>query len=158
MKKFLNGFGFCFLIMTIVLFAFAAFAQLAGSPIPSATPMPVVIPPAPTTGSVFIAAIEIIKSWGTLGVFAGIAAALKLLVDATKAIGLFDKIPQAYQSLFVLGVGTLTVGLTALAAGATLPMAIGASISSSAAAMLFHELCDDLLGLLKKKFPPATVG
>lgn len=100
-----------------------------------------------------MAALEIVKNWKTLGIFGGIAAALKLLIDAFKAFKIFDKIPAAFQSPFVLLVSVVTVGLGSAAGGASGPEAVGAAVASAGMAMLLHELTDDLLGLLKKKLP-----
>ncbi len=136
MKKYL--FFWIFLVVGL-----SALAQ-----VPTPTPSP---SPAPSTGEVILGLLALVKSWGSMGIYAGIAAALKLLIDAVKAFGFWDKIPAAWQSSAVILAGILTVGLTTLAAGGTVQMALAASIGSSGVAMLLHEWLDDVLTWVKAK-------
>lgn len=133
---------FLILLNIMLLLSLSAFAQVANTP------------PNPTASDVLLGLLGLVKSWGTLGIYAGIAAALKLLVDATKAFGIFDKIPAAFQSSFVILIGVLTVGLTTLAAGGTVSMALAAALGSSGAAMLLHEWLDDIVTWVKAKLNP----
>lgn len=147
MRKILNnilfGVEFIFCALVVMTISYAAIAQV---PAPS--------PAAPSVAETLLSVLALIKSWNALGIYAGIAAALKLLIDAVKSFGFFDKIPAVLQGLFVVLVGAITVGLTAAAAGATLPQAIGAVVGSSAGAMLFNEIGKDIMDFIKSKFAP----
>ncbi len=125
-------------LMAFILVMVATMAAFAQAVLPVPTPTPA------TLSDALIGVLGLVKSWGTVGMYAGIATALKLLVDIVKATGLFDKIPAKWQALSVLLVGTLTVGLTTLAAGGTVPQAVSASFGSSAGAILIHEIWADL--------------
>lgn len=145
LKKF--GFLIWVFMLAIVMVGLSVLAQTP-APTPIAGP-PVV--PSPGVGDVLLSFLGIIKSWGSLGIYGGIAAILKLLIDGLKALGIFDKIPQALQGLFVMLVGVLTVGLATLAAGGTVAQALSAALASSAGSMFLHEILQDVLGWL---FPP----
>lgn len=129
------------------LFLVVGFSALAQVPTPTPSP-------APSSGEVILGFLALVKSWGSMGIYAGIAAALKLLIDGIKAFGLWDKIPAQWQSSVVIGIGILTVGLTTLAAGGSVQMALAAALGSSGAAMLLHEWLDDVLTWVKAKLNP----
>lgn len=128
MKKMLFTLG----LMALTLFSLSAFAQAVA---------------APSLADVILQLLSLAQGWKSVGVYAGIAAALKLLIDGSKALGLFDKIPAMWQALSVVLVGFLTVGLGAMAAGSDSGHALVAALGSSAGAMLLHEVAQDL-------FPP----
>lgn len=131
MKKTLFTLG----LMALTLFSLSAFAQAVA---------------APSMSDVILQLLSLAQGWKSVGVYAGIAAALKLLIDGSKALGLFDKIPAMWQALAVVIVGFATVGLTAMASGADAGHALVAALGSSAGAMLLHEIAQDL-------FPPKKV-
>lgn len=103
----------------------------------------------PTVTDVLLKAFDLVHSWNVVGVWTGVIALLKLLIDGLKATGVWNKIPAALQSYTVLFVSFVTVGLTVLAEKGTIQMALVAAFTSSACAMMFHELLDDALGALK---------
>lgn len=135
--------------MTKIIFLFLSVIGLSAlAQVPAPTP-------APTPSGVILDLLGLVKSWGSMGIYAAIAAALKLLVDSLKAFGLWEKIPAVLQSTVVVLFGLLTVGLTTLAAGGTAQMALAAAVGSSGVAMLFHEWLDDILPWVKEKlYPP----
>lgn len=125
------------------IFVLSALAQTP-SPSPAISPTPI---PTPSLGAVLLGIFDLVKSWKDLGMYAGISAALKLLIDGIKAAGIWDKIPSKLQGLAVLLVSTLTVGLAVMASGGTLLSALSSSLGSGAGSMLLFEIWKDL-------FPP----
>jgi hypothetical protein len=85
-------------------------------------------------------AVILVKDWKTLGIFAGLAAGVKLLVDGTKVLGLFHKLSDIGQMLVIGAVATLSVGLMAKAQGASWIAAGVAAFQSASGAMLLNEL------------------
>lgn len=137
-------------ITTLLALAASAFAQVPVAP----TVTHLTTMPNPTVGDVLVGIFSLVKSWGSLGLYAGIATALKLIVDGTKALGIFDKIPAQLQALFVMLIGFVTVGLTTLASGGSFLAALSAALGSSAGAMLLHEVWQDFSDWLAEKAEP----
>ena len=88
-------------------------------------------------------AITLFKDWKTLGIWAGIAAVVKLVVDATNTQflgGLFDKLGPAGKALLIAVAGCLVAGTTVLASGGSVVEAVGAALASSGGAVALNEL------------------
>jgi hypothetical protein len=115
-----------------------------------AEPMP------PLTGTTEISFVDFIRQlfelangWKTLTAWACATAVLKVLVDATKTqfLGsLFDKLGPVGKRLLPLVFSALMVGTTAAAAGAALPNALIAIVTSGAGSMLLYELLSAISG------------
>ena len=94
-------------------------------------------------------------SVGKVSGMALVALVVKLLVDSLKTEVLknvWDKLGAVGHRLAVLVLSALTVGVGAMATGATLLDALVATAQSAAGAMLLHELFTAVKDLLKKWF------
>lgn len=134
-------FALSFVFGMFMSYGILAMAQavIAASPAPSPVPIP-------TQMDVITQALELFKNWASLGIWAGMAAALTLLINALKAFGLFSKlIPEKLQAVVVALIGVLTVGLGSFAVSKSIPMALGAAFSSAGFAVLIHEIYQDFI-------------
>lgn len=127
MKKF-NIFAIAFL--AVGLFSIAAFAQAASQ----------------SWSDIIAQLLSLVQSWKQVGIYAGIAALLKLVIDGLKVGGVWAKVSEKWQALAVAGVAALSVGLGSMAMGASVAQAVGAIFASAAGAMFVHELLKDLFG------------
>jgi hypothetical protein len=90
------------------------------------------------------------RDWKSLGTLGAIAVAVKLLVDATKTDllgGFFKKLPGGAQILVVMGLATVSVGLTVLIKGGSWVDVLSAVIQSSSAAVFLHEVLKQVFGI-----------
>lgn len=157
--KNLKAFGKVFLSYLPLILIFAIVAPLVfGDPTASPLPVipPVVVPDPPVPFLDWLKnALTLGASWGKVALWTFIAAAVKLLVDATKTdlLGnLFHKLGDTGQILLINLLSVLSVGTTALASGVAPLDALMAAVGSAGGAMLLHEAWTAIataLGLIK---------
>lgn len=145
--KNLKAFGKVFLSFLPLILIFAVLAPIAFGDDATTQPIPLL--------DWLKSALSLGASWGKVALWSFIAAAVKLLVDATKTdfLGnLFHKLGDTGQVLLINVLSVLTVGTTALATGVAPLDALMAAVGSAGGAMLLHEAWTAIataLGLIK---------
>lgn len=137
MKK-LMGFLFVLVCMFLTsLIAIVAFGQVV-----SPTPAPL------ASTDVILSAISVAQTFKAAGLWAGIAAAVNLLINVLKTntfSQFYSKIlSPKLQSLFVLGLGVVVAIIGVKIGGGSWLQGVAVGVPSAAGATFFHELWQDL--------------
>lgn len=129
-------------------------------PIPAPTIIPIIFAtpkPDPSLIPTMLSLMSLAKGWQSMGLYAALAAALKIMAELAKLSFLgnpWAKIPDKYKLLVSSFIGAALVLLGFVAAGAPILAALPAALGSAAGAGFLHEVVQDFFPGLSQ--PPSV--